>query len=120
MLSSDAIKIVDEFAAAEVGFQDELKIKLFSDYTFTAGDKQDIHLTVCRGDEEKEVSDAKVMVKVLGSAFRPMIFHARTDEQGVAKVSLKLPVFRAGRAAILIRAIKDSEETELRRIIMHK
>jgi len=35
----------------------------------------------------------------------------------VATVHLQLPHFRAGRAAILIKAMSEGEETELRRTI---
>jgi hypothetical protein len=57
------------------------------------------------------------MLKVLGSSFRPVIFHAKTDANGLAKVHLQLPHFHAGRAALLVRAINGGEEIELRRIV---
>lgn len=119
VLSPDAIRIVSEFAEAEVGFDDELKIKFLADYTFHAGDKKNVNLLVCRGEKEVEVENANIMIKVLGSAFRPMIFHAKTDKHGVATVFVKLPMFRSGRAAILVRASTDNEETELRKVILH-
>jgi uncharacterized protein YfaS (alpha-2-macroglobulin family) len=59
------------------------------------------------------------MVKILGSSFRPLIFHASTDENGLAKVNLQLPNFNSGRAALLARAVSDGEEVELRRAITH-
>ncbi|MEZ5345301.1 MAG: hypothetical protein R2681_07080 [Pyrinomonadaceae bacterium] len=119
VLSPDAIRIVSEFAEAEAGFSDELKIKFLADYTFRAGEKKNVNLLVCRGDKEAEVENANVMIKVLGSAFRPMIFHAKTDKHGVATVFVKLPMFRSGRAAILVRASTENEETELRKVILH-
>ncbi len=119
VLSPDAIRIVSEFAEAEVGFDDELKIKFLTDYTFRAGEKKNVNLLVCRGEKEVEVENANIMIKVLGSAFRPMIFHSKTDKHGVATVFVKLPMFRTGRAAILVRASTDNEETELRKVIHH-
>jgi hypothetical protein len=59
------------------------------------------------------------MVKILGSTFRPVIFHASTDNNGVATVNLQLPSFTSGRAAFLVRAMSDGEEIELRRSIEH-
>ncbi len=119
-LSQDAIKVVDVFEAAEVHIEDELKIKFLADYTFRAGEKKNVNLLVCKGPKEQEVADASVMIKILGSAFRPLIFHAKTDKHGVATVFVKLPMFRSGRAAILIRAGSDGEETELRRVVHHQ
>ena len=57
------------------------------------------------------------MIKVLGSTFRPVILHAKTDSNGLANIHLQLPHFRAGRSALLVRAIADGEEMELRRVI---
>ncbi len=118
VLSPDAIKIVDDFSAFGVGLGNELKIKFLSDYVFRSGEKKNVNLLVCRGEKEKEVENAIVMVKVLGSSFRPIIFHAKTDKHGVATVFVKLPTFRSGRAAILVRASTAGEETELRRVIL--
>ena len=74
---------------------------------------------VCRGTDRKVVTTAQIMVKVLGSSFRPVIFHASTDANGLARVNLQLPNFKSGRAALLVRAINDGEEVELRRTITH-
>jgi hypothetical protein len=59
------------------------------------------------------------LVKILGSSFRPLIFHAKTDIKGVATVHLQLPHFRAGRAALLVRAMHSGEQVEMRRAILH-
>jgi hypothetical protein len=59
------------------------------------------------------------MVKILGSNFRPLIFHARTDINGIARIDVQIPNFNSGRALFLIRAISDGEEIELRRPISH-
>ena len=72
---------------------------------------------VFRGTPGNFIREAQVMVKVLGSSFRPLIFHAKTNEEGIAVVHLHLPQFRSGRGAILVRAISDGEEAELRQIV---
>jgi len=64
------------------------------------------------------VDGAQIMIKILGSAFRPVIFHARSDQNGLAKIHLQVPQFSAGRAALLVRAIADGEEVELRRVVL--
>jgi hypothetical protein len=73
---------------------------------------------ICRGSESKVVGNAEIMIKVIGSSFRPVIFHARSDSNGIAKVHLQVPHFQAGRAALLVRAMTGGEEIELRRAVM--
>jgi hypothetical protein len=59
-------------------------------------------------------------VKVLGSSFRPMIFHTKADDNGISQVHLQIPEFSTGRAAILIKAILEGEEIELRQVITRR
>jgi hypothetical protein len=74
---------------------------------------------VNRGDAVKGLSGARVIIKILGSSFTPLIFHAKTDDNGIATVHLQLPQFKSGRAALLIKAINEGEEADLRRVITH-
>jgi hypothetical protein len=41
---------------------------------------------VNRGDAVKGLSGARVIIKILGSSFTPLIFHAKTDDNGIATV----------------------------------
>jgi hypothetical protein len=116
-LASDAVEVVSELSGLERPTNNKLSLEVLGDAKFKGGDRRTVNIMVCRGTGRKVVSDAQIMVKVLGSAFRPLIFHAKTDKNGLAKVHLQLPNFQAGRAAVLIRAISASEEVELRRII---
>ncbi len=117
VLSSDAVAVVSELSGTERPKNSKLSVELLSDTKFKGGERRDVHIMVCRGTDRKVVRDAQVMIKVLGSSFRPLIFHAKTDMNGLAKVHLQLPHFHAGRAAILIRAMSEGEEIEFRRII---
>ncbi len=85
--------------------------------TFKGGERKTVSILVWRGNRENVLNGAQVLVKVIGATFRPLIFHAITDGNGVATVHLQLPYFKAGRAAVLIRVINDGKEAELRRII---
>ena len=58
-----------------------------------------------------------VSVKVLGTAFRPQIYSVKTERDGVAIVSIKMPRFTSGRAAVLIRTELKGETIEARRVI---
>ena len=86
---------------------------------FKGGETKSISVMVCRGSGRKVVAGAEVMVKIIGSAFRPLIFHSTTDKNGLANVTLQFPKFKSGRAAFLVRAISGGEEIELRRPIAH-
>ena len=113
----DAVEIIGDLEQFESLLEDELKVKILGENKFKSGDRKNINILVFRGDEESAVETSSVMVKVIGSDFRPLIYHAKADANGVATVFLKLPTVRSGRAALLIRAMVDGEETELRRAI---
>jgi hypothetical protein len=117
ILPAEAVEIVSEIAKAEP-VDDNLRIELPNEDTFKGGDRKTMSILVRRGNSEEGLVGAHVLVKVLGSSFRPLIFHAKTDSNGIAVVHLQLPHFRAGRAAILVKAMSQDEETELRRVVM--
>ncbi|MBK9155195.1 MAG: hypothetical protein IPM25_13420 [Chloracidobacterium sp.] len=96
-----------------------MSIEILGDVKFKGGERSTVGFMVSRGTSRKVVPAAEIMVKVLGSSFRPVIFHALTDMNGVATVSLQLPSFTTGRAAFLVRAISEGEEVKLRRSIAH-
>ena len=116
ILPAEAVEILTDFAKSEQP-DDKLKIELLNETTFKGGERKTLSLIVRRGNLETGLSGVQILVKIIGSSFRPLIFHAKTDNNGAATVHLQLPHFRAGRAAILVRAISEGEEAELRRII---
>jgi hypothetical protein len=117
ILDGGAVEVVSELSGQERKGHNKLSIELLGEAKFRGGDRMTVNIMVCRGSERKVVASAEIMVKVLGSSFRPVIFHARSDANGLAKVHLHLPRFDAGRAALLVRAIAGGEEIELRRIV---
>jgi hypothetical protein len=119
LLPDEAVEIVSEMLGHERPTNNKLSIELLGEAKFKGGERKSVTFIVCRGTERKVVGTAQVMVKILGSSFRPLIFHASTDENGLAKVNLQLPNFNSGRAALLARAVSDGEEVELRRAITH-
>ncbi len=117
ILPAEAVAVVSELSGQERKSHSKLDIQMLGEPKFKGGDRRTVNLMVCRGTASKVVENAQIMVKVLGSSFRPVIFHARSDANGLANVHLQLPKFSAGRAALLVRAIADGEEIELRRIV---
>jgi hypothetical protein len=96
-------------------------LELVNERKYGAGDAITllIRLHGAAGAVAKAVVNAPVGVKILGTTFRPLILSARTDDKGMASVSITLPHFTSGRAAILIRAAVGGETLELRRMIHH-
>ncbi|REJ79025.1 MAG: hypothetical protein DWQ32_09710 [Acidobacteria bacterium] len=119
VLDSRNVTVVDEISKFESPSGDRLRIKLVGAEKFVAGDRKNVNVLVCRGSDDDSVPGANVMIKILGSDFRPLIYHSKADSNGVAGVMVKIPSFRTGRAAILVRAMIGSEEAELRRVIAH-
>lgn len=118
IISADAVEVIPELNASTSKLKKpNLEIEFLNETTFKAGERKTLNIRVFRGSSQNFIREAQVMVKVLGSSFRPLIFHARTNENGVATVHLQLPQFRSGRGAILVRAISDGEEAELRQIV---
>ncbi len=117
VLPAEAVAVVSELSGKERPVNNKLKLELIGDSKFKGGERRTVTIMICRGTDRKVVSGAQIMIKVIGSAFRPVIFHASSDPNGLAKVHLQLPQFSAGRAALLVRAIADGEEVEIRRLV---
>lgn len=111
------VAVVTELSGTARAVNTKLSLEIIGETKFKGGERRTVTVMICRGTERKIVSGAQIMIKVLGSSFRPVIFHARSDANGLATVHLQLPHFSAGRAAVLIRALSGGEEVEFRRII---
>jgi len=116
-IDAGAVEVVSELSGVERPTNEKLSIELLGDTKFSGGDRRTVNIMLCRGTSRRVVGGAQIMIKVLGSSFRPVIFHAKTDNNGLANVHLQLPHFQAGRAALLVRAMANGEEIELRRIV---
>lgn len=96
-----------------------LHLGLLEERELRGGEFVTLRVRLSRGTTEYRdaVPDATITLKILGTTFRPVISSARTDRDGIAIVFAALPRFATGRAAILIRANANGEETEMRRIV---
>jgi hypothetical protein len=117
ILPSEAVEIITDSKRSAPITDDKLRIELLGKTKFKGGERKTVSLMVRRGSRESGLNGAQILVKIIGSTFRPQIFHAKTDGNGVAILLLQLPHFKTGRAALLIRATSDGEEAELRRTI---
>ncbi len=97
----------------------ELALTILDDEEFRAGQSFTIRILLQRHvlEEEKPLGGVQVSIKVLGATFRPQIYSVKTQRDGVAVVSIDIPHFSSGRAAVVIRAEAQGESIELRRVI---
>lgn len=113
---TQATNAVITIGAEEEGFT----LKLVEEPDLRGGKSIMLKLVVGRVSDQRldPISGARVKVITLGTAFSPTSVTALTDDNGVAEVSISLPVFASGRAAILVKAEAGAETAELRRIIL--
>jgi hypothetical protein len=102
-----------EPAADEEG----LVVHLLDEKELRGGQAVTLRLRVTR-DGRNAVSGAPITVRTMGTSFAPETTQSVTDGHGIAVISLKLPEFEVGRAAILVQCEIDGELGELRRIIL--
>jgi hypothetical protein len=100
--------------------QERLRVILLEEQKFLSGESVTLRVLVSRagGARREPARKARIVVKTLGTNFRPTATLATTNAQGVATIPLLLPSFETGRAAVLIQAHTDGETAELRRIIL--
>lgn len=97
-----------------------LRVILLEERELHAGDFVTLRVQVSRAsrDGEAPVSRARVVLKTLGTSFKPASTFSITDKHGVALIFASLPPFETGRAAILLCAEADGETAELRRVVL--
>ncbi len=97
-----------------------LTVKLINEPELRGGKSVVLRLLVTRLEKRGRTpaANVKLLLKTLGTAFAMSMSDSSTDERGMAAMSVSLPEFRTGRAAILIQAEDNGVVAELRRIIL--
>jgi hypothetical protein len=117
IVPDEAVEIITSFSQAPEISDSQLTIELLNDIIFRGGDSKTVSILIGRGKGQPALVGVGLMIKVLGTNFRPLIFHTKTDSNGVATVHLQIPPFSRGRAAVLIKATINNETAELRKVI---
>lgn len=94
-------------------------LTILNEDEFRAGETFTVRILLADNSRSKPrpLPGVPVSVKVLGTAFRPQIYSVKTERDGVAIVSIKMPKFTSGRAAVLIRTELKGDTIEARRVI---
>ena len=97
-----------------------LRVILLDEEELRGGESVTLRVLVSRaaGGRRVPARKAGLVVKTLGTNFRPASTLATTNAHGLATIPILLPSFESGRAAILVQAHIDGETAELRRIIL--
>lgn len=97
-----------------------LRVILLDDKDLRSGESVTFRVMVSRasGKGRQPAAKARIVVKTLGTSFRPTSKVAATNAEGIAFIPVLLPTFEAGRAAVLIQVNAGDERAELRRIIL--
>jgi hypothetical protein len=93
----------------------KLDLKVLTPNQFIAGKSIGLRIQVTNGSAAEP--EAIVTVKVIGTAFKPLVYIGRAGRDGVANFSLSLPSFTAGTAAIVIEAQSSRGRGELKHLI---
>ena len=116
----EAPQPLDEISIAAATAANALQVNLLEERELRGGQFATLRVRVSRGTHEEQdvVPDAHVVLKTLGTTFRPVSTFAKTDKDGIAIMFAALPKFFTGRGAILVRAESEGQKAELRRIIL--
>jgi hypothetical protein len=112
----------DRISISEPAVEDGPTVSLLEEKELRAGESVTLRLRVTRAfrNGRGPAPRARVTVKVLGTSFRPTSTFSITGNDGIASILVPLPMFKTGRAAILVQAEVDDQTVELRRIILPK
>jgi hypothetical protein len=114
----DLDKIISDYLQS--GMQKErLQLRLLGRSEFVAGDTIHLQVQATRGSGHP-IEGASVVVKVIGTAFKPQIFPSRTPADGVASFTITLPTFTAGSAAVVVQASSKYGDGEIKHLIRRR
>ncbi|MCS7080990.1 MAG: hypothetical protein NZ585_13195 [Chloracidobacterium sp.] len=117
--SIDLNSMVNQYVARNLQSEKPV-ITLLGNPEFYAGETVVIQAHVTRGVGGQPIPNAPVIAKVFGTHDRPYRSSASTDASGVAVLTLTLPNFHAGTAAVVISVMTDAGEAEVKHLIRRR
>jgi len=118
ILPVEAVEIMSDLAGESRPEHNNLNAEIIGDSKFKGGDQKTVCLMVSRGSAHKVIQGAVILAKVISSEFKPRISHAKTDQNGLVNIKLKVPNFQSGRAEFVVNVRSGAEQIELRRDVV--
>lgn len=99
---------------------EQLRIDVLYPSKFRAGDAVTVRAAILKGGMNP-TAGATVQLQILGTKIEPQMWTGKTDLQGLVSFQVKIPVFTAGAAALILKAqAPNGQEAEAKFMIKHK
>lgn len=99
---------------------EQLRIEVLYPSKFRAGDEVTVRAAILSGGINP-TNGATVKLQILGTKIEAQTWTGRTDFQGLVSFHVKIPVFTAGAAALIVKAqAPNGQEAETKFMITHK
>lgn len=113
----DLDKIIFEYLQTD-HIEEKVEIRLRGDTEFYAGDSVVLQAEVKRNGQP--MAGVPVIIKVIGTTFKPQVYTGRTGSDGVSVMPVSLPLFNAGSAAIVVQTSSEAGEAEVKHLIRRR
>lgn len=98
-------------------YAEKPRLELLYPSKFRSGDEVTVRAAVFMGGH-KPAPNAEVQLQVLGTKIKPQVWNAHTDALGLVSFQVKIPVFTAGAAALIIKATaQNGQDVESKYLI---
>lgn len=114
----DLDKIIFDYLQSDAQ-EEKVEIRLRGNLEFFAGEGVLLQIEVTRGGIQP-LASVPVIVKIIGTSFKPQIYSGRTGADGMAVIPITLPNFTAGSAAIVVQSSSDFGEAEIKQLIRRR
>ena len=115
----DLDRIISDYLQTE-SKEEKVEVRLLGNTAFYAGETVVLQVEVTRGQNRAPLGGAPVIVKVLGTSFKPQTHSMMTGPDGMAMTTITLPNFTAGSAAIVVQTSSDAGEAEIKQLIRRR
>jgi hypothetical protein len=111
-------RILAEYTHGDA-LEEKLELRLLDAPALFAGETVTLRVEATRGGR-RPLPGVSVIVKILGTAFKPQIHSAVSGIDGVATLTVTLPDFAVGSGAVVIQASSDAREAEIKQLIRRR
>jgi hypothetical protein len=111
-------RILAEYTHGDA-LEEKLELRLLGAPALFAGETVTLQVEATRGGR-RPLPGVSVIVKILGTAFKPQIHSAVSGIDGVATLTVTLPDFAVGSGAVVIQASSDAREAEIKQLIRRR